>query len=267
MNAKYSIVSALIGMTLAGSACAQITFYENDAFSGRSFTTQRQVGNFERFGFNDRASSVEVAANRWEVCESVQFGGRCVVLRPGRYPSLAAMGLNDRVTSVRLIGNNVRVEDDRYAPQPAYDARRRNNERLYKADVTAVRAVMGQPGQRCWTEREQVQSDNREANVPRALAGALIGGILGHQIGGGTGRDLATVGGALAGGAIGARSGNNNSGTVSRDVQRCATTPASTRPEYWDVTYSFRGQEHHVQMTTPPGATVTVNRQGEPRAT
>jgi len=266
MNTKHSLVAATIGLLLAGGASAQVTFYENDGFSGRSFTTQRQVGNFDRFGFNDRASSVEVANNRWEVCESAQFSGRCVVLRPGRYPSLAAMGLNDRVTSVRMVGNNVTVDDDRYAPQAAYDARRRANERLYEANVTSVRAVMGQPGQRCWTEREQVTSDNREANVPRAVAGALIGGILGHQIGGGTGRDLATVGGAVAGGAIGARSGSNNSGTVSRDVQRCTTTPASIRPEFWDVTYTFRGQEHHVQMTTPPGATVTVNRQGEPRA-
>ena len=29
---------------------------------------------------------------------------------------------------------------------------------------------------------------------------------------------------------------------------------------------TFRGQEHHVQMTTPPGYTVRVNQRGEPRA-
>jgi hypothetical protein len=27
----------------------------------------------------------------------------------------------------------------------------------------------------------------------------------------------------------------------------------------------FRGQVHHVQMTEPPGPTITVNRDGEPR--
>jgi uncharacterized protein YcfJ len=31
------------------------------------------------------------------------------------------------------------------------------------------------------------------------------------------------------------------------------------------VTYSFRGQEYRVQMTTRPGNTMTVNEQGEPR--
>jgi hypothetical protein len=32
------------------------------------------------------------------------------------------------------------------------------------------------------------------------------------------------------------------------------------------VTYDFRGQQHHMQLAKPPGATVTVNAQGEPRA-
>jgi len=50
-----------------------------------------------------------------------------------------------------------------------------------------------------------------------------------------------------------------------RDVQRCTQTPAQGRPEYWDVSYDFRGVEHHVQTTTPPGPTLTVNEAGEPR--
>ena len=49
-------------------------------------------------------------------------------------------------------------------------------------------------------------------------------------------------------------------------VQRCVTVPSQARPELWDVSYTFRGIDHRLQMTTPPGPTVTVNRQGEPRA-
>jgi len=41
---------------------------------------------------------------------------------------------------------------------------------------------------------------------------------------------------------------------------------ADARPAYWDVVYNFRGQQHRVQMTSPPGQTVTVNGAGEPRA-
>ena len=52
-------------------------------------------------GFADRASSLVVSGASWEVCDNVGFNGRCIVLRPGRYPSLATLGLNDRISSVR----------------------------------------------------------------------------------------------------------------------------------------------------------------------
>ena len=258
---------AVAMLCLATQAIAQVTFYEREGFDGRSFTTAKPVGNFERYGFNDRASSVVVLNDRWEVCTDAQFGGRCAILRPGRYASLADMGMNDRVSSVRIVGSNARISDDRYAPPPVpvYDSRRRKNERLFEADVTAVRAVVGPPEQRCWVEREQVPQERSSANVPGAIAGALLGGILGHQVGGGRGQDIATAGGAVAGAAVGANVGRGGQ-PITRDVQRCAATPAAARPDYWDVTYNFRGQEHTIQMTSPPGRTVTVNRQGEPRA-
>jgi uncharacterized protein YcfJ len=248
-------------------ASAQITFYENEGFQGRTFTTGQQVGNFERYGFNDRASSVVVLGDRWEVCENAQFGGRCAVLRPGRYPSLAAMGLNDRISSVRDVSTNAQIDDNRYAPAPAaaYDNRRRNDEQLYQANVTSVRAVVGTPEQRCWVEKEQIPQEQGKLNVPGAIIGAVIGGVLGHQVGNGRGNDIATVGGAVAGGAVGANVGRGQQ-TETRDVQRCENVSSQVRPDYWDVTYSFRGQEHRMQMTARPGPTVTVNERGEPRA-
>jgi len=265
-----AIAVLLLGLSaLATPALAQITFYENDGFAGRSFTTKRPVTDFARYGFNDRASSVVVTRDRWEVCEDAAFGGRCVVLRQGRYASLQAMGLNDRVSSVRGISEDMRADDVRYAPAPLVvnDYRRRGDERLFEANVTSVRAVLGPSEKRCWVEREEVGVERREANVPGAIAGAVIGGILGHQIGGGTGKDLATVGGVVAGAALGSNVGRNNRGeqVTTRDVQRCKETPA-VNPAYWDVSYEFRGRTHRMQMTSPPGNTITVNRQGEPRA-
>ncbi len=263
--------TALLAAMLAcvGPASAQVTLYENDGYGGRSLTTSRALNNLSRSGFNDRASSAIVTKDRWEVCSDAGFGGTCVVLRRGSYASLSAMGLNDRVSSVRQISNSARIEDGRYGPQPVVDQdyRRRGGERLFQADVTAVHAVVATPERRCWIEREQVsQESRREPNVPGAVVGAVIGGILGHQIGGGTGRDIATIGGVVGGAALGSRVGGDGQRVVTRDVQRCADGNVSARPEYWDVTYSFRGQAHTVQMTTPPGATVTVNRLGEPRA-
>ena len=274
MNALLRSALAVATMVVSAEAAAEVIFYEREGFQGRSFTTKKQVGDFERFGFNDRASSAVVLDERWEACDDVKFRGRCAVLRPGRYSSLTAMGLNNRISSVRIVNRKARIAEDRYAPEPVpvYDNRRRNNERLYQANVTSVRAVVGPSEQRCWIEREQVpysQGRTGDMNVPGALIGAVIGGVLGHQVGSGTGNTVATVGGAVAGGAVGSQVGRSGGGVQqaqTRDVQRCENVPSQARPDHWDVTYDFRGQEHRMQVTTPPGPTVTVNERGEPRA-
>jgi uncharacterized protein YcfJ len=259
-------IAGVAGAAFATQAVAQITFYEREGFRGESFTTEKQLANFARYGFNDRASSVVVIDDRWQVCENVRFSGQCVVLRPGDYPSLRAMGLNNRISSMRRVDRNVNVDDNRYAPVADNNYYRRSNERLYEADVTSIRAVVGPPEQRCWLEREQIPEERSRANIPGAIAGAVIGGILGHQVGGGRGKDVATAGGAVAGAAVGANAGRSSGQpATSRDVQHCASTPSQAKPEFWDVTYNFQGLEHRVQMTAPPGATITVNGQGEPR--
>ncbi len=114
-------------------------------------------------------------------------------------------------------------------------------------------------------EREQVGDAGRgDRNVGGAVLGAIIGGVLGHQVGGGRGQDVATAGGAVAGAVIGSNAGRDGGGTYSRDVRRCENV-ANATPEYWDVTYEFRGVEHRVQMSAPPGRTISVNNQGLPR--
>jgi len=276
MNTTIKSLVGVATLAIAVHAAAQVTFYESEEFGGRSFTTERQIGNLERLGFNDRASSVIVTGGRWEVCEDERFSGRCIVLRPGRYESLAELGLNNRVSSVRaVIRNAANNPPPAYAsPAPLYSApppgyavnesyARRENERLYYADVTSVRAVVGPPEQRCWVDREQVQVNYGNANVPGAILGAVIGGVIGHQIGGGRGRDVATGVGAVGGAALGANVGRDGN-VYSQDVQRC-TTVSNSQPSYWDVTYNFRGLEHRMQMSAPPGATIVVNGDGEPR--
>ena len=149
------------------------------------------------------------------------------------------------------------------APPVAYDYRRRQGETLYEAPVTSVRAVVGPPAQRCWVERQVVDSGAGGINVPGAVVGGVIGGILGHQIGSGHGQDVATGIGAATGAVVGANVGN--APVYTQDVQRCENVSSVGGLDYWDVTYSFRGYEHHVQMTSPPGRTVLVNAAGEPR--
>lgn len=245
----------------------ELTFYERENYAGRSFTTQEPVANLRGSGFNDRAASAVVLGDRWEVCDDAQFGGRCFVLRPGRYPSLATMGLSDRISSARAVATDARIRDERYAPLPApvYDSRRRGGERLHEVAITSSRAVLATSGQRCWVETEQVEGERERANVGAAVAGAIIGGILGHQVGGGSGQKVATVGGAVAGAAVGSQIGRDRGQPTTQDVQRCEDVPGGAQPAYWDVGYSFRGQDHRVQMAVAPGRTIMVNDQGQPR--
>ena len=264
MNRQLQIALAASALVMATSAAAQVTFYEGEGFHGRAFTTQNEVRNFARIGFNDRTSSVIVTSGRWEACEDARFEGRCVLLRPGNYDSLRALGMENSISSVRRAQGR-RNYDNQPEPMAAanYDWRRRPNEQVFNAPVTSVRAVMGAASERCWVERTQVPEQRGDRNVPGAIAGALIGGVLGHQVGGGTGKDIATVGGAVAGGVIGSNVGrDNNYGT--RDVRRCENTTSGT-PAYWDVGYKFRGQDHLVQMSAAPGTTIAVNSSGEPR--
>ena len=260
-------LAGAVALVLGAQAFAQITIYEHEGFRGRVFNASRQVANLTEYGFNDRASSVIVERGRWEVCEDSNFRGRCAVLRKGSYDSLKGLGLNDRISSMRMVNNRANYENEAPEPlaSPSYDYRRRPNERLYEAPVTYSRAVYGQPSQRCWVDREQVNEPSRgDANIGGAILGGILGGVLGHQVGGGRGRYVATAVGVLGGGAVGANVNRNNNNTTEHDVQRCETVQ-NGRPEQWDVRYNFKGIEHNMQMTTPPGATISVNRNGEPR--
>jgi len=150
------------------------------------------------------------------------------------------------------------------APPVVYDYRRRQGETLYEAPVTSVRAVVGPPQQRCWVERQVVDPGNG-INVPGAIVGGVVGGILGHQIGSGHGQDVATGIGAASGAVIGANVGRAPDTVYTQDVQRCENVASVGSLDYWDVTYTFRGYEHHVQTTSPPGRTIIDNADGEPR--
>ena len=264
MNWKLKTALGASALILATQAVAQITFYEGEGFRGRTFTTNNQVNNFQRVGFNDLARSVIVTNGRWQVCDDANFGGSCVILRRGSYDSLSGLGMTDRISSVRRVvrQDSNFIEAPEPLAAPTYEYYRRPNERVTEAVVTSVRAVVGPPEQRCWVERQQVNGG--DANIGGAIIGGILGGVLGHQVGGGRGRDVATAGGAVAGAAIGGNSGRDGGFSYDQNVRRCETT-ASTTPAYWDVTYNYRGIEHRVQMSSPPGRTVAVNMNGEPR--
>lgn len=59
------------------------------------------------------------------------------------------------------------------------------------------------------------------------VSGAVVGGVLGHQIGGGSGKTLATIGGAALGGFVGSRIGRK----MDQDDQHKAAQALETAPD------------------------------------
>ena len=70
--------------------------------------------------------------------------------------------------------------------------------------ATPIKETVKTPRQECRnvtvTHRRPVQDENRIAG---SVLGAVAGGVIGHQFGGGRGKDVATVVGALGGGYAG----------------------------------------------------------------
>ena len=63
--------------------------------------------------------------------------------------------------------------------------------------VTPLTKTIRTPRQECHDETAtHTRQPKDEHQVLGTLAGAVVGGVLGHQVGGGTGRDIATVAGA-----------------------------------------------------------------------
>ena len=91
---------------LGGQAMAQITLYQGEGWRGRAVSISSSADDLSRAGFNDRASSVVVERGRWEVCEDAGFRGECRILKRGSYDSLAGMGLDNSISSVRQVRGN-----------------------------------------------------------------------------------------------------------------------------------------------------------------
>ncbi len=70
------------------------------------------------------------------------------------------------------------------------------------------------------TVRDQPKDKHQIAGT---AVGAVAGGLLGHQVGGGKGKTLATVGGAVAGGVIGnkVQEAHQDSQTYTTTERRC----------------------------------------------
>ena len=133
------------------------------------------------------------------------------------------------------------------------------------ADVLSAKPITETtktPKQVCHDQVVQEQAPVKDPNrIAGTAIGAVAGGVIGHQIGGGTGRTLATVAGAAAGGYAGNQVQKNmqEKDTVSRTETRCKTVHEThTRTVGYDVRYRLGEEEGRVRMDHAPGPRIPV---------
>jgi uncharacterized protein YcfJ len=129
--------------------------------------------------------------------------------------------------------------------------------------VTPLTRTVHTPRQECHdqqvTEKAPVKDEHQ---VLGTIAGAVIGGVLGHQVGGGSGRDIATVAGAAGGGYAGNRIQKNlqDRDTTTRTEQRCVTVyDRSEKITGYQVRYRLGGKEATVRMDHDPGPRIPLH--------
>ncbi|TAM20240.1 MAG: glycine zipper 2TM domain-containing protein [Rhodanobacter sp.] len=130
--------------------------------------------------------------------------------------------------------------------------------------VTPVRKTVNNPHQVC---RDVVVNHTAPPKDQHRIAGtaigAVAGGLLGHLVGGGKGKTLATVAGAVGGGYAGNRiEAAHQHGTVTSTTEReCNTVNnSSTKIVGYDVTYQYNGVTRSTRMDHDPGDRVEVQQ-------
>nr|WP_315170258.1 glycine zipper 2TM domain-containing protein [uncultured Limnohabitans sp.] len=90
-----------------------------------------------------------------------------------------------------------------------------------------------------------------------ALMGAIAGGAVGSQIGGGSGQALATMIGVVGGSIMGDRI--ENPGTQVQNQTTCTTQNVmENRLVGYNVVYEYAGKQHSVQLPQDPGPTIQL---------
>jgi hypothetical protein len=96
--------------TSAPVGAPALVLHEHSHFGGRQLAFQGPESRLDDADFNDTASAVEIFRGRWQLCEHIDFGGRCVVFGPGRH--VLSGGFQDAVSSLRPVFGT----DDRALP-------------------------------------------------------------------------------------------------------------------------------------------------------
>ena len=81
-----------------------------------------------------------------------------------------------------------------------------------------------------------------ERSVVGMVAGAAVGGLLGHQVGKGRGQTVTTIGGAVAGAVVGDKIANSGAQTQAPSTQQQRCTQNPPQQQGWLTTYTYGGR-------------------------
>ena len=128
--------------------------------------------------------------------------------------------------------------------------------------VDPIRSTTNNPREVCHDEVvSQTAPPRDEHRIAGTAIGAVVGGLLGNQVGGGKGKTLATVAGAVGGGYAGNRiEASRQQGQVTSSVQRkCSTVSnSSSKIVGYNVRYVYNGVTRTTRMDHDPGDRVQV---------
>jgi uncharacterized protein YcfJ len=113
------------------------------------------------------------------------------------------------------------------------------------------------------THRRPAQDENR---LIGSALGAVAGGVIGHQFGGGRGKDVATVVGALSGGYAGnqIQGAMQEGDTYATTQRRCKTVYDNTEKMLgYDVTYQIGDRQGKIRMSSDPGTRIPLDNKGQ----
>lgn len=128
--------------------------------------------------------------------------------------------------------------------------------------ATPIKKTTNHPTQECHDEAVTVQKPVKDKHQVLGTAiGAVVGGVAGHQVGGGDGKKIATVVGAAAGAYAGHEIQKNHQENATQTVtkQVCKTVDhKTTKIVGYTVKYEYNGTLHTTRMDHDPGAQVQV---------
>ena len=195
-----------------------------------------------------------------------------------KYNTLAAVTVVAVATSACASASGYRNADYRYddeyrgAEYTSSSTSFTDEARVLRAKPVYDTVTVNKPETQCWTEqvRHQYRQPTKDASYTPTIAGAILGGVVGNQFGGGSGKDVMTAAGMVLGGASGndyRKTSSGGTGSYTTNERRCETVDKyheTTELVGYNVKYEYQGRNYWTRMDSDPGDYIKVRVSVEP---